>query len=226
MLGPLLESEATADGLHLTEVAFVPEIRLYLAGDAILLGARIEATVGHRVAPPFWADAWVGGRAVARYVLDHPDQLAGRRVLDVASGSGLVAVAAALAGAASVTANDIDPYALAAIALNARANGVTVDVRAGDVLDMLDMVGTDDVVLAGDVFYNAEAATRMLAFLHRAQARGAHVLVGDPGRPHLPRHRFEPVAEYQYPASTNGAPQDAQITRVQVLRPTRAAGNH
>jgi predicted nicotinamide N-methyase len=211
----------TPDGLRLVAVPFVPEVRLHLAGDAILLGARLEAKAGRRLAPPFWADAWVGGRAVARYVLDHPDLVAGRRVLDVASGSGLVAIAAAMAGAAAVTANDIDPYALDAIALNASANGVAVDLRAGDVLGMIDLAAEHDVVLAGDVFYSAETAPRMLTFLRRAESSGARVLIGDPGRAHLPRHRFETVAEY--PVSNSSPPQDALVTHVQVLRLTATA---
>src|SRR5215468_6831391 len=123
------------DGLRLVEAPLVPEIRLHLAQDAIVWWARMEAEMGAVLTAPFWATAWPGGQAVARYVLDHPVTVAGRRVLDVASGSGLIAIAAGLAGAAAVTANDIDPYALAAITLNAKANGVTVSTSPGDVLD-------------------------------------------------------------------------------------------
>ncbi|NJC73203.1 methyltransferase [Planosporangium thailandense] len=201
------------DGLRLAEVPFVPEVRLHLAEDAIVLRARLEAQVGAALPPPFWADAWAGGQAVARYVLDHRDVVAGLRVLDVASGSGLVAIAAAVAGAAAVTANDIDPYALAAIALNAHANDVAVEVSRGDLLG-----GDGDdaqVVLAGDVFYSRSMAERMLPFLHRAAARGARVLVGDPGRAYLPHDSLEVVASYQ--VSMIGAPEDAQIRQVYVL---------
>ncbi len=153
---------------------------------------------------------------VARYLLDHPEVVAGRRVLDVASGSGLVAIAAARAGATQVTANDIDPYALAAVTMNARANDVTIGVRAGD---LLDGSGEDaEVVLAGDVFYSPELAGPMLAFLERAAARGARVLVGDPGRDHATRHGLEAVTEYHVP--TPCTPEDAMVTSVQVLRPT------
>lgn len=218
VLDPLVTSSvADYDGLRLGAVPFVPEVRLHLADDAIVLRARLEAWAGRRLPTPFWADAWVGGQAVARYVLDHPELVAGRRVLDVASGSGLVAIAAAVAGAAAVTANDIDPYALAAIALNARANDVTVEILPGDVLS--GDGGDAEVVLAGDVFYGQELAGRMLRFLERATARGAYVLVGDPGRAHLPHHRLEVLAGYQ--VSTLGAPEDAQITRVEVLQPAR-----
>jgi predicted nicotinamide N-methyase len=216
MLDSFVTSDfAGCDGLRLATLTFVPEVRLHLADDAILLRARLEAAAGRRLAQPFWADAWVGGQAVARYVLDHPELVAGRRVLDVASGSGLVAIAASVAGAADVTANDIDPYAVAAIALNARANGVDIDVRSGDLLG--GDGGEADVVLAGDVFYGQEMSRRMLRFLERATARGARVLVGDPGRAHLPRNRLAVVAEY--PVSTFGSPQDAQVARVQVLQP-------
>jgi predicted nicotinamide N-methyase len=219
-LEPLLTSgRAAGDGIGLVRLPFVPEMRLHLANDAVVLRARLEALVGHGLPPPFWAEAWAGGQAVARFVLDNPEVVAGRRVLDVASGSGVVAIAAALAGAAAVTANDIDPYALAAIALNAGANGVAVDVRAGDVL-----AGDGDdaeVVLAGDVFYSREMAGRMLPFLERAAARGASVLVGDPGRGHLPHDRLQVVAGY--PVTLVGAAEDALITRVQVLRPTRSS---
>ena len=136
-------------------------------------------------------------------------------MLDVASGGGIVAITAALAGAAKVTANDIDPYALAAIALNSRSNGVTVAVRASDLLDG-DGEGAE-VVLAGDVFYREPMAGRMWAFLNRAVARGAHVLVGDPGRACLPMDRFAVVASY--PLTMTGAGQDAQVSRAHVLRP-------
>jgi predicted nicotinamide N-methyase len=204
---------AGADGVGLSTVPLVPEVRLHLAEDAIVLRARLEAQFGSALPPPFWADAWAGGQAVARYVLDHPDVVAGQKVLDVASGSGLVAIAAAMAGAGKVTANDIDPYALAAIALNARTNGVTVDISSVDLLD--GDCGDADVVLAGDVFYSDLMAERMLSFLHRAAARGVRVLVGDPGRSYLPNDRLDVVATYR--VSMLGAPQDAQISRVYVL---------
>jgi predicted nicotinamide N-methyase len=138
-------------------------------------------------------------------------------VLDLASGSGLVAIAAALAGATAVTANDIDPYALAAVAWNARANGVTVTASAGD---LLDRDGADaEVVLAGDVFYNRTMAVRMLTFLERAAARGAAVLVGDPGRAYLPHERLATLASY--PVESPGALEDAQLDRTSVLTPRR-----
>jgi predicted nicotinamide N-methyase len=204
------------DGLRLTELPFVPEICLHLAGDAIVFRARLEAQAGAPLPPPFWADAWAGGQAVARYVLDHRQVVAGRRVLDVAAGSGLVAIAGAMAGAGVVTANDIDPYAVAAIALNAQVNDVAVDACGGDLLD--GDGGDAEVVLAGDVFYDRSMAERMLSFLRRAQQRGAQVLVGDPGRDYLPHDGLEVRASYQ--VSMLGAAEDAQISQVQVLELT------
>jgi predicted nicotinamide N-methyase len=219
-LDPLVTSEmAGCDGLRLTELPFVPEVRLYRADDAIVLQARLEATVGHRLPPALWANAWLGGQGLARYVLDHPQVVAGRRVLDVASGSGLVAIAAAMAGAASVAANDIDPHSLAAITMNARANGVTVDLVRGDLLG--GDGGDADVVLAGDVFYGRALAGQMMRLFERAAARGAYVLIGDPGRDHLPLDRLQVLASY--PVTAADAPQDALLTTVHVLQP-RAGG--
>src|SRR6266545_310950 len=162
--------------------------------------------------PPGWR-----GRAIARYVLDHPAAVAGRRVLDLAAGSGLVAIAAGKAGAAAVTANDIDPYAMAAITLNARANAVTVTQSHTDLLD--GDGGDADTVLAGDAFYTGPLTRRVQAFLERAAARGARVLVGDPARGHLPTDRWQTVTSYQIPPADAYA--DAQLTRTNVLRPVQ-----
>ncbi|WP_246037366.1 class I SAM-dependent methyltransferase [Saccharothrix texasensis] len=159
-------------------VPLTPDIVLRTADDVTALWERTGAPE-----PPFWAFPWAGGQALARHVLDHPDLVAGRRVLDLASGSGLVAVAAARAGGL-VTANDIDPVALAAIDLNARANDVTLTIAAGDLLDTEPDV---DVLLAGDVFYDRDMAARVEPFLLAAHRRGVLVLVGDPQRSFLPR---------------------------------------
>lgn len=215
LLAPFIASRADGfDGLRLVRLPFVPEIRLHLADDAIVLRARLEARAGPGLTP-FWASAWAGGQALARYVLDHPQVVAGRRVLDVASGSGLVAIAAAKAGAAEVTANDIDPYALAAVAMNAAANAVTVAVSEGDLL--VGDGGNADVILAGDAFYDAELAARMLGFLRRAAARDARVFVGDPGRGHLPRRWLKILTGYRVRGL--GAAEDAELTEVSVLGP-------
>jgi len=204
------------DRLRLVEVPFVPEIRLHLAEDPTVWWARMEAHADMLLAPPFWASAWAGGRAVARYILDNPQSVAGRRVLDLASGSGLVAIAAMQAGAVEVIANDVDPYAVAAITLNARVNGVLVTESLADLLDHDCEKDRPDTVLVGDAFYDDALAGRMLAFLERAAAGGAEVLVGDPGRGHVPADRFEVMASYPLPAADAFA--DSQLTMMNVLR--------
>ncbi|TCB92156.1 methyltransferase [Micromonospora zingiberis] len=183
---------------RLAPVAFVPEVRLHQADEPIGLWELTEGEFRSDQPPPFWAFAWAGGQGLARYVTDHPELFAGRRVLDLASGSGLVAIAAARAGAAAVRAVEVDPLAVAAIALNAEANGVPVDAELADILD-----GDADaeVVLAGDVFYSAAMANRVLRFLLRAARGGAQVYVGDPGRAFLPRDRFDELASYDVPVS-------------------------
>lgn len=184
------------DNTRLSSVPLTPEVRLWLADEAIELWQRTESDQGTQLPPPFWAFAWAGGQALARYVLDHPATLAGRSVLDLAAGSGLVAIAAMKAGAARVTAVEIDPLAVAAIAVNAEANAVPVTAVLGDVLEQQPQ---EDVVLAGDVFYSREMTRRMLSYLRRAAARGATVLVGDPGRAYLPREHLTLLAEYDVP---------------------------
>ena len=154
---------------RLAPVPFVPEIRLHQADEPIALWEETEAG-GAEQPPPFWAFAWAGGQALARHVLDHPELVAGRAVLDLAAGSGLVAIAAARAGAHPVTANDIDPLSLSATAINAAANGVGVRCVEGDLLGSDD---ADGVILAGDVFYSREMAARVLPFLRRAAGRGS-----------------------------------------------------
>ena len=168
---------------RLAPVPFVPELVLYQAEEPIELWERTEAA-GAEQPPPFWAFAWAGGQALARHVLDDPDLVSGRAVLDLATGSGLVAVAAARAGARVVTANDIDPLSLAATEANAEANGVRIRLVEGDLLGS--GYPDADVILAGDVFYSREMAGQVLPFLRRAAGRGALVLVGDPGRAYLP----------------------------------------
>ncbi|GII21442.1 class I SAM-dependent methyltransferase [Planosporangium mesophilum] len=211
---PPMSGVVGLDQLSLVRLPFVPEVRLHLAVDPIIFGARMEAERGTGLAP-FWASAWAGGQAVSRYVLDHPEVVAGRRVLDLGAGSGLVAIAAAVAGAAAVTANDIDPYARAAATLNARANGVVVHADGADLLGG-DGAGAE-VVLVGDLFYDGSLAARVLAFVERAAGRGARVLVGDPGRAYLPHGPLEVVARYE--VSMMGPPQDAELNEVYVLQP-------
>jgi predicted nicotinamide N-methyase len=190
-----------------------PEMRLHLADDAVALWTKTEAELqASGLPPPFWAFAWAGGQALARWIGDHPGRIAGRRALDFASGSGIVAIAAALAGAGKVEASEIDPFAQAAIALNAGENRVAVDVLAEDVF------GTDrgwDVVLAGDVAYERDMAAAAFAWLEGLARRGALVLVGDPRRSYLALDRLECVAEYSVP--TTRALEDAEIKRTGVF---------
>ena len=167
----------------------VPEVTLLLAEDIHRTWSAIDEE-----APPFWAFAWVGGQALARHVLDHPDLVRGRRVLDLASGSGLVAIAALRAGATAAIASDTDARARAAIVLNAQANDVEIDV-VGDVLDADEPLDVD-LVLAGDVFYEQPMARLVERFCDEAVAVGVDVVVGDPGREYLPRRRVTALGSY------------------------------
>jgi predicted nicotinamide N-methyase len=174
----------------------VPEVELLIAADVVALWEAMETEQGRTSTdPPFWAAAWPGGQALARYVLDTPQVVAGGRVLDLGAGSGLVAVAAVKAGATEVLASDVDPFALTAIAVNAEANGAVGITPVGDVLggDPPDVA----VILAGDVCYDREMTDRVLPFLEAARARGAEVLIGDPGRVYLPEDRLSAVATYE-----------------------------
>ncbi|MCO8270818.1 50S ribosomal protein L11 methyltransferase [Actinoplanes sp. TRM 88003] len=191
-------------------VPFVPEITLHQADEPIALWEKTEQA-GPAQPPPFWAFAWAGGQALARHVLDHPDLVSGRSVLDLATGSGLVAVAAARAGATPVTANDIDPYSLAATQANALANGVAVRALEADILDGDDPYG---VILAGDVFYSREMAARVLPYLRRAAGRGSLVLVGDPGRAYLPSEGLVERATYDIPVPVSLESVDTRRTKV------------
>lgn len=195
-------------------VPHAPEISLHVAGEATALWEKTEEELGEiGLPPPFWAFAWAGGQALARYLLDHPHVVADRSVLDFASGSGLVAIAAAKAGARQVEASDIDPFATAAIALNARLNGVAVSAHSGD------LIGTDegwDVVLAGDICYERDLAAQVMAWLTNLAARGAVVLIGDPGRTYLPRERLTAIATYEVPVTREL--EDNEVKRSSVWR--------
>ncbi|WP_047145569.1 methyltransferase [Aquamicrobium sp. LC103] len=192
----------------------VPEIALHLADEAHDLWRRTEEELQEiGLQPPFWAFAWAGGQALARFILDNPDSVGGKRVLDFASGSGLVGIAAAKAGAAGVTAADIDPFCEAAIRLNAAANHVALAFTDAD------LVGGDegwDVVLAGDVFYDRAFAERLLPWFADLHARGATVLVGDPGRAYLPKSGLEPLATYE--VAVTRALEDAEVKKTTVWR--------
>jgi predicted nicotinamide N-methyase len=184
--------------VSLAPVPFVPEVRLHQSGDLYELWHQTERELGRAgLPPPFWGVPWPGGQALARYLLDHRAIVAGRSVLDFGSGSGLLAIAAAAAGAASVTAAETDPLAVAAIGLNAAANGVPAPACVTDARTAL---AGAEVVLAGDVWYERDLADHAAAFLAEASAGGALVLTGDISRRYFPRGRYECVASYLVPA--------------------------
>lgn len=197
-------------------VPHAPELTIHVADRATALWEKTEEELGQMgLPPPFWAFAWAGGQALARYILDHPALVAGQSVLDFASGSGLVAVAAAKAGALHVTAVDIDPFAVAAISVNAAANGVGDRVVAsGD--DLVGTPGTWDCVLAGDICYERDLAERVTDWLFSLHRQGRLVLIGDPGRTYLPKERLYPVATYD--VATTRELEDLDIKRTTVWR--------
>jgi predicted nicotinamide N-methyase len=188
-----------------TPLPHVPEITLRLARESVPLWDKIERNRDLRGGPPYWGFAWAAGLALARHVIDHPQLVAGRRVLDLASGSGLIAIAAAQSGAAHVIANDVDPLAVIAISLNADANGVAVEASAADLLppDSGFDPAAVDVVLVGDVFYDHDLAGRAFAFLARCRAAGCLVLIGDPGRADFPSERLTKISDQSVPVTRN-----------------------
>jgi predicted nicotinamide N-methyase len=192
----------------------VPEVRLHLASEVVPLWRKTEEELAAEgVPPPYWAFAWAGGQALARHVLDNPELVHGRAVLDFGSGSGLVAIAAAKAGASSVLAADIDAFAAAAIALNAKENGVRVDITNEDV------IGRDggwNTILVGDMCYERPLAERLLAWLDDRVRAGASVLLGDPGRSYFPKSGVEKLATYRVP--TTRELEDREIRETSVYR--------
>jgi predicted nicotinamide N-methyase len=192
----------------------VPEIRLHLADEAHDLWLKTEEDLQEiGLPPPFWAFAWAGGQGLARYVLDHPDVVRDRRVVDFATGSGLVAIAARLAGAAAVHAVDIDPWTQSAVELNAAENAVEISFSRDD---LVGGVVDADVVLAGDVFYDRDFAARLVPWFSMLAAQGKQVLLGDPGRSYLPKDRLEALACYEVPVSR--ALEDSEIKKTTVWR--------
>jgi predicted nicotinamide N-methyase len=205
---------------RLTVVPFVPEVSLYQADDIYALWAQTERHLGRAgLSPPFWGVPWPGGQALARYLLDHAALVAGRTVLDFGSGSGLVAIAAAMAGAATVIACESDPLGRAAIGLNAAANGVP---RPACVADVGAAVRAPEVVLAGDVWYDREFAGQVCGYLDAASAAGASVLTGDIGRRYFPRGRYDCLATYEVPASV--ALEGRSVLTASVWQANRTAG--
>ena len=193
----------------------VPEVLLHLAHEAVPIWQKTEEELGEiGLPPPFWAFAWAGGQALSRYVLDHPQLVKGKDVLDLATGSGLVAIAAKKAGARSVLAADIDRFACAAARLNAQANEVEIDISDEDLLQ--DAPPKVDVVLVGDLFYEKALAERVHAWLIAAKVAGADILIGDPGRSYLPKAVLLHVVDYNVPVTREL--EDAEIKRTAVWR--------
>lgn len=192
----------------------VPEIRLHLADEAHDLWLKTEAELEEiGLPPPFWAFAWAGGQGLARYILDHPEAVAGKRVLDFATGSGLLAIAAVKAGAGSVQAIDIDPWTGHAVSLNSRLNQVEIAFSNADI------IGTTidaDILLAGDVFYDKSFAERLIPWFESLVETGKTVIVGDPGRSYCPRQRMQALATYE--VSVTRALEDAEVKKTTVWR--------
>jgi predicted nicotinamide N-methyase len=198
---------------RLRPVPGVEHLRLHLADEVLPLWHATQLETGDADAPlPYWAFAWAGGLALARYLRDHPERVAGRRVFDVASGSGLCALAALEAGASAATAADIDPFSWAAIGLNARAARRRIDVVRRDVLDA--DPPDADVVLAGDTWYEIGFASRIWPWLRRCRAAGLDVLVGDPGRAYLPTDGLVELATYEVRTTTELEDQEQKSARV------------
>jgi predicted nicotinamide N-methyase len=192
----------------------VPELRLHLAVEVMPLWRKTEEELeALGVPPPYWAFAWAGGQALARYILDDPCDIAGRAVLDFGSGSGLVAIAAAKAGAHPVRATDIDRHAAAAIALNAKANDVTVEITTDDVIGSREKW---DVILCGDMCYERPLAERLLDWLRERASSGVCVLLGDPGRSYFPKSGVEKLATYS--VQTTRELEDSEIRQTSVYR--------
>jgi predicted nicotinamide N-methyase len=191
-----------------------PEIQLHLATEIEPIWRRTEEALQQEgLEPPFWAFAWAGGQALSRYLLDHPDEVAGKRVLDLATGSGLVGIAAMKAGAARVLAADIDPFCAAAVALNAEANEVELDFTGQDLLET--PPPDVEVICAGDVCYAWPLADRVRRWLETAHAEGRRVLIGDPGRAYLPREGLIPLATYE--VQTTRELEDREVRRTGVF---------
>ncbi len=192
----------------------VPEIKLYLADDAVGLWRLTEEELGEiGLPPPFWAFAWAGGQALARYLLDHREIACAKHVLDVASGSGLAAIAAMQAGAASALAVDIDAFAIEAARLNAKLNNVTI---ATSDIDPVGAATDKELILVGDLFYDRDLALRVLEWLIALERQGKEVLIGDPGRAYLPADKLERIAAYDIPVTR--AIEDAEVKRAAVWR--------
>jgi predicted nicotinamide N-methyase len=215
-----MAASARAFVLRHTRLRPVPgleEIRLHLAEEVLPLWHAVQVETGDPEAGlPYWAFAWGGGLAIGRYLREHPEAVAGRRVFDLAAGSGLCAIASLRGGAVEATGTDIDPFAAGAIPLNARANGCRVTVIRRDVLD--EPPPDADVILAGDCWYDERLARRVLPWLREARARGTEVLTGDPGRRYLPTDALVELAAYEVRTTTELEDMELKEARVYRLR--------
>ena len=202
---------------RLTDVPGVPGVRLHLAASVEAVWSAIEEAVGTDGEPiPFWAFAWAGGLALSRWLQEHPAEVAGRTVLDVGTGSGLVAIVAAQAGAERVSAVDIDPFAEAAVGLNARANRVRLAYSTRDLLD--DPPPAVDVLLAADTWYEGPVAERFMPWLRASAAAGVRVLIGDPGRKYLPDPVDAGLVELaRYDVRTTTTLEDREVVEARVF---------
>jgi predicted nicotinamide N-methyase len=214
MIVPAARRQFILDNTRPQHPPHTPELTLRLADEVTPLWRMTEEALAEiGLPPPFWAFAWAGGQALARYVLDHPELVAGKGVVDFASGSGIVAIAAARAGAARVLAADIDPFCNAAVALNAEANGVALEFTDADLLEATPPAWAH-VILAGDICYEKPLAERVMAWLAAARAAGADVLIGDPGRSYFPREGLAKLAEYQ--VATTRELEDLEVKKTAV----------
>ncbi|MFO1033553.1 MAG: 50S ribosomal protein L11 methyltransferase [Hyphomicrobiales bacterium] len=213
MMTPGARADFIRKHTEVLPVPLVPELKLHLAHEAVPLWQKTEEELGEMgLPPPFWAFAWAGGQALARHVLDHPGLVTGKHIIDLASGSGLVAIAALKAGAASVLAADIDTFAAAAMQLNAARNGVAFEVTTDDLLQ--EAAPAADMILVGDLFYEQGLAARCFSWLTNAKAKGAEVLIGDPGRSYLPKDKLIRIADYAVPVTRDL--EDAEIKKTAV----------
>jgi len=217
MIPPEIRRAFIVEHTRLQRPPHTPELQLHLADEITPIWRMTEEALSEiGLPPPFWAFAWAGGQALARYILDHREVVEGKAVVDFASGSGLVAIAAMKAGAARVLAADIDGFCGAALTLNAEANGVAVEFTDADLLDAPPPAWAD-VILAGDICYEKPLAERVMTWLAAARAAGKKVLIGDPGRSYFPRHGLAKLADYQVPTTRELEDMEVKKTSVWTL---------
>ena len=218
MIGPDERRAFILANTRLQAPPHTPELQLHLADEVTPIWRLTEEELGEMgLPPPFWAFAWAGGQALGRYLLDHRAEVAGKRVIDFATGSGIVAIAAMKAGAVGMLAADIDPFCAAAVSLNAEANGVAVAFTGADLLGA--PPPATDLILAADICYEKPMAEAVMAWLGEASAAGARVLIGDPGRAYFPKSGLVKLAEYRVPTSRELEDSEIKRTAVWTMAP-------